>query len=163
MKLPLDILSIRKFLPHRYPFLLVDRITEIHPVFEANGIHATVGTRVVGIKNVTVNEPVFQGHFPHFPIFPGVMLVEAMAQVASFAYYPTYLKENMPDFECILLGVDSARFRKPVMPGDQLVIEATLTRRRGHLWCFSAKISVDAHDVAEAELMANLLPRGSNP
>jgi 3-hydroxyacyl-[acyl-carrier-protein] dehydratase len=133
----LDFERVRKFLPHRSPFLLVDRILEIHPVAHSEGVvpGAGVGTRVVGLKSVTFNEPFFQGHFPEFAIMPGVLILECMAQVASFSVYPSIqatqdqgLKKN---FRCILAGVDSARFRKPVVPGDVLRIETEVTQCRG--------------------------------
>lgn len=159
-KLPID--QIQKFLPHKAPFLLVDRILEIqltHPVSDENPA-SKVGIKVVGIKNVSFNEPHFQGHFPGFSIMPGVLVLEVMAQVASFSVYP-YLEnelETIPGrFQCILVGVDGVRFRRPVTPGDTLRIESTVTKCRGKLWAFSCKGFVDGQVVAEAELMANMV------
>ena len=165
----LNIQEVRQFLPHRTPFLLVDRILEIHPVFgsaessesrDGNIPSAGVGTRVVGLKNVTFNEPYFQGHFPEYPILPGVLMLETMAQVASFSIYPI-LKRSGVDFsrgfQCILAGIDSARFRKPVGPGDTLRIETQVTKSRGgKLYAFECVALVDGQKVSEAEILAHL-------
>ena len=145
--------DILKLLPHRYPFLLVDRIVDMD------------GDRsAMGIKNVAANEPYFQGHFPGFSILPGVLIIEIMAQAASFSVYP-YMAASVAlgvesmarQFQCILVGVDSARFRKPVVPGDTLRIETTVTKCRGRLWAFQCTALVDGQRVAEADLMANLI------
>src|SRR5277367_5001670 len=115
----LDILEIRDILPHRYPFLLVDRILELEP------------ERIVGIKNVTVNEPFFVGHFPDFPVMPGVLIVETMAQVAG-----VLVLSQIPDRKSklvLLASVEQAKFRRPVRPGDQLRIEMKLTRRKASI------------------------------
>ncbi len=157
----LNVNQIQRFLPHRTPFLLVDRILEIHP---AGGTDqpfpsAEVGTRVVGLKNVTFNEPYFQGHFPGFSIVPGVLIIETMAQVASFSVYPSIGKDIdrlSRDFQCILVGIDGARFRKPVVPGDSMRIETVVSKRRGKLWAFQCTVSVEGQKVAEAEILANL-------
>lgn len=158
--------EIQKFLPHRYPFLFVDRILSVDPVYDAKGA-STVGTKVVGIKNITVSEGVFQGHFPGFSIFPGALIIETMAQVSSFSFYPNFAKniaELSDQFQCILVGVDQTRFRKPVTPGDTLRIESEVTRQRGVLWVFRCNAYVGTQLVAEAEIMANLVPNGKvNP
>lgn len=154
--------EIQKFLPHRYPFLFVDRILSIDPVYDANGA-TTVGTKVAGLKNITVSEGVFQGHFPGFSIFPGALIIETMAQVSSFGFYPNFRKSGTDlahNFQCILVGVDQARFRKPVTPGDSLRIESEVTRQRGMLWGFRCEAYVGTQLVAEAEIMANLVPNG---
>lgn len=162
----LSIDEVRKFLPHRSPFLLVDRILEIQLNGPLNGPanQDRVGTKVVGIKNVTYNEPYFQGHFPSFSIMPGVLLIETMAQVASFSLYP-YMAQDPDrlarDFQCILVGVDGARFRRPVVPGDSVRIETTVTKCRGKLWAFKCQASVDGQHVAEAEILANLIANDS--
>jgi beta-hydroxyacyl-ACP dehydratase FabZ len=138
----LDVNEIRRILPHRYPFLLVDRITELEP------------ERIVGIKNVTVNEPFFNGHFPDFPVMPGVLIVEAMAQTAGILVLKT-----IPDRESklvLLVSIDAARFRKPVVPGDQLRIEMSMVRRKGSVAKMAGKATVDGKVVAEAEVMCKL-------
>lgn len=154
--------EIQKFLPHRYPFLFVDRILAIQPVYDDKGM-TTVGTKVTGLKNVSVNEAIFQGHFPGFSIFPGALIVETMAQVSSFGFYPNFKKKGIElagSFQCILVGVDQTRFRKPVTPGDALRIESEVTRQRGMLWGFKCEAYVGTQLVAEAEVMANLVPNG---
>jgi 3-hydroxyacyl-[acyl-carrier-protein] dehydratase len=161
----LNVNQIQRFLPHRSPFLLVDRILEIHPVGDLDQPfpYAPVGTKVVAIKNVSFNEPYFQGHFPGFAILPGVLIVEIMAQSASFSVYPNIVRDLdrlARDFQCILVGVDGARFRKPVVPGDTLRIETEVSKQKGKLWGFQCSAFVDGQKVAEAELLANLM---SNP
>ena len=164
---PLQIDEIRNYLPHRYPFLLVDRVLEIHPVGAIGGgwndpIDNT-GSTVVATKNVSVNEPFFQGHFPEFPIMPGVLLIEMMAQVSCFTLYPWAnrdLAKFVEHYICVLVGVDSARFRKPVVPGDSLRVEAKCTRVRGRLFFFDAVATVDGQKVCEASLLASLNPNG---
>jgi len=158
----LNMNQMQKFLPHRAPFLLVDRVLEIHPVgdLELPPPVAQVGTKVVAIKNVSYNEPFFQGHFPDYAIMPGVLILESMAQTASFSVYPSLMRDGgrfVRDFQCILIGVDGARFRKPVVPGDTLRIETEVVKCRGRLWAFQCSASVDGQKVAEAEIMANLL------
>lgn len=158
----LDIDQIRKFLPHRPPFLLVDRILEIYPKGDIENPYSSedkVGTLVVAQKNISYNEPCFQGHFPHYSIFPGVLLIEVMAQAASFSLYPALernLENLVRNFESILLGVDSARFRRPVVPGDSLRLESEVTRARGQMWGFHVSSIVDRKKVAEVDLLANL-------
>lgn len=159
----LDIDQIQRFLPHRPPFLLVDRILEIHPMGDVDRPPpvAEVGTRVIGLKNCTMNEAHFQGHFPSRAIVPGVLILETMAQVASFSVYPNMVKDLdrlSREFQCILVGVDNARFRRPVVPGDSMRIETEVVRCRGNkLWAFQCQVLVDGQKVAEAELLANLV------
>jgi 3-hydroxyacyl-[acyl-carrier-protein] dehydratase len=134
-----DIMQIRELLPHRYPFLLVDRIVEMEE------------DRVVGIKNVTVNEPFFNGHFPDFPVMPGVLIVEAMAQTAGvlvLSYVPDRKSKTI-----LLAGVENARFRKPVRPGDQLRMEMKILKRKATLAKMSGVATVDGVPVAEAEML----------
>lgn len=162
----LNINQIQKFLPHRSPFLLLDRVLEIHPAgaLDQPPPYAPIGTKVVAIKNVSYNEPYFQGHFPGFAIVPGVLVIESMAQAASFSVYPSMAKDIdrlSKEFQCILVGVDGARFRKPVVPGDTLRIETEVTKCRGKLWVFQCSASVDGQTVAEAEILANLLAQES--
>ena len=159
----LDIDQIRNYLPHRFPFLLVDRVLEIQPHGDLTDLSPAnmVGIKVVALKNVSYNEPFFQGHFPTFSIFPGVLMIEAMAQASSFAVYPYIekdldLKTRSANLECILLGVDGVRFRKPVIPGDALVIESTVAKCRGTIWAFHCVATVDGQKVAEADIMANM-------
>jgi beta-hydroxyacyl-ACP dehydratase FabZ len=132
--------DIMKFLPHRYPFLLVDRIVEL----EAD-------KRIVGLKNVTINEPFFQGHFPGAPVMPGVLIIEAMAQVAGVMIY-----RDLPERERKLIyftGIENAKFRRPVVPGDQLRIEMELLNRRNNFGKMAGRASVDGKPVAEAVVM----------
>jgi 3-hydroxyacyl-[acyl-carrier-protein] dehydratase len=140
----IEIEEIMNILPHDYPFLLVDRIVEIE-----------AGKRVVGIKNVTYNEPFFQGHFPGRPIMPGVLIIEAMAQTAGVLAFKSmpdeYLKKPV-----YFLGMDNVRFRKPVIPGDQLRLELEVTKHRHSIWGFRGKAFVDGKLAAEAELLAML-------
>ena len=158
----LNINQIQRFLPHRSPFLLVDRVLEIHPEgnIDSPPPSANIGTRVIALKNVSYNEPYFQGHFPGFAILPGVLIIETMAQAASFSVYPSMLRDIdrlSKDFQCILVGVDGARFRKPVIPGDTMRIETEVTRCRGKIWAFQCVVTVDGQKVAEAEILANLV------
>lgn len=142
----MNILDIMKVLPHRYPFLLVDKIVEME-----------AGKRVVGIKNVTINEPFFQGHFPGHPIMPGVLIIEAMAQVGG-AF--TMVSNNIgTDKVTYFVGIDNCRFRKPVIPGDVLRIELDLINSRRGIYSFSGKAFVEGVLVAEAELKATFADR----
>lgn len=140
----LNTLDIMKLLPHRYPFLLVDRITEFED-----------GKRIVGTKNVTINEPFFQGHFPGHPIMPGVLILEAMAQVGGiYAFLAKQVGENQVTY---FLGIDRAKFRKPVLPGDVLQLDMELLKTRRGIFCFKGKALVDGKLVAEAELKATFM------
>jgi 3-hydroxyacyl-[acyl-carrier-protein] dehydratase len=139
-----EIKEIMQILPHAYPFLLVDRILEIEP-----------GKRIVGIKNVTYNEPFFTGHFPGRPIMPGVLIVEAMAQTAGVLAFKSIAGKNQKK-PVYFLGMDNVRFRKPVTPGDQLRLELEVTRHRQSIWGFKGKALVDGNLVAEADLLAML-------
>ena len=139
-----DIREIMSLLPHAYPFLLVDRIVELEP-----------GKRIVGIKNVTYNEPFFQGHFPGRPIMPGVLIIEAMAQTAGVLAFKSMPPEDQKR-PVYFLGIDNVRFRKPVIPGDQLRLELEITKHRQAIWGFKGKALVDGTLVTEAELLAML-------
>lgn len=136
----MDIQKIQSLLPHRYPFLLIDRVIESEP-----------GKRLVAIKNVTINEPFFQGHFPTKPVMPGVLLIEAMAQATGLLAMES---ADVPK-EAIyyLVGVDKARFKQPVVPGDQLVFEVEVLKHRRDIWVFAAEARVDGNMVASAEIM----------
>ena len=141
----LDIQAIREILPHRFPMLLVDAILELEE------------ERIVGIKNVTINEPFFVGHFPDFPVMPGVLIVEAMAQVAG-----VLVLKNIPDRRnklVLLASVEEAKFRRPVLPGHQLRIEMRVTRRKASVAKMHGQATVDGVVVAEAELMCKLADR----
>ncbi|MCK4389141.1 MAG: 3-hydroxyacyl-ACP dehydratase FabZ [Desulfobacterales bacterium] len=137
-----DIRKIMELLPHRYPFILVDRIIEVVP-----------DERIVGLKNVTINEPFFQGHFPGTPVMPGVFIVEAMAQAGGILVYASRSEEERKGL-MYFMGIDKARFRKPVVPGDQLVLEVIWTKRRGNVSKMFGKATVDETLVAEAEILA---------
>ena len=154
--------EIQKFLPHRPPFLLVDRVMSIAGpnTMVDDQPKNKLGIKVVAHKNVSMNEPHFTGHFPDFPIMPGVLILETMAQVASFSMYPFMMREDVlrSRFQCVLVGVDQARFRIPVVPGDVLRIETEVTGCRTFLWSFLCHAYVGEKLVAEAKIMANLMP-----
>ena len=167
VEFPLVQKDILAFLPHRHPFLMVDRILDIQGPegMEKEGSKNKIGIRVVGIKQVTATEPHFAGHFPTLPIMPGVLMVETMAQVASFSMYPSMrhlAQDPNHGFQCFLVGVDEARFRVPVTPGDSLRVETEVVSCRSNLWTFECKATVDGKLVAEARIMANLVMAGLN-
>ncbi len=144
----LDIHKVMNFLPHRYPFLMIDRILE----FEAD-------KRVVGMKNVTINEPFFQGHFPGHPIMPGVLLLEAMAQTGGVMALMSLPPEEVPKKVLYFMSIDKAKFRKPVLPGDQVRFELELLKARANIKSFKAVAKVDGAVVAEAEMMAMIVDK----
>ena len=135
----LNQLEIQKMLPHRYPFLLINRIVEIEP-----------NVKAVGLKNVTINEPFFQGHFPRNPIMPGVLIIEAMGQVAGLLAFLSGLKSKSVYF----MSIEKAKFRKPVIPGDQLRLEIKVLKRRNNVWRFFGEALVDDKLVSESEFTA---------
>ena len=138
----LDVKEIFKHIPHRYPFLLVDRIVEIQG-----------GEKIVGIKNVSINEPFFEGHFPNRPVMPGVLICEAMAQVGAILAHAN--RGGMEsDKVFVLTGLDDVKFKRPVEPGDQLRLELTCLKRRGSFWKMQGTASVDGKLVAQAEISA---------
>jgi 3-hydroxyacyl-[acyl-carrier-protein] dehydratase len=141
----MDIVEIMRYLPHRYPMLLVDRVTSFIPA-----------TSIRGFKNVTMNEPFFQGHFPEFPVMPGVLVIEALAQLASILAWRT--AGRMPGDGTLLFfaGIDGARFRRRVLPGDRLMLESDLIRQVRGVGKHAVRALVDGEVVAEAELMAAL-------
>ncbi len=143
----MDIERIMSLLPHRYPFLLVDRVVECTP-----------GESLVACKNVTINEPFFQGHFPHLPVMPGVLIIEALAQACGLLAFAS--EEGGPDADTtfLLVSVDKAKFRKPVVPGDQLMLKASIDRVIRGLWRFGAVAEVAGRKVANAEIM--VAPQG---
>jgi 3-hydroxyacyl-[acyl-carrier-protein] dehydratase len=142
----MDVTEIRELIPHRYPFLMVDRIVELEK-----------GERIVGIKNVTVNESFFQGHFPTKPIMPGVMVCEAMAQVGAI-FAKCSADETNRDKIFLLTGLDRVKFKNAVVPGDQLRIELLTHKRRGGFWKMAGVVSVDGKVVAEGQLSAMEVP-----
>lgn len=147
----IDILGLLKFLPHRYPFLLIDKIVEIDDDNSA-----------VGIKNVTFNEPHFQGHFPGQPVMPGVLIVEAMAQTAGAICIRFVGGDDAP--LVYFMTIDNAKFRKPVVPGDRLEITVRKLKKRGNIWKFACEAKVDGTLVAEAEIAAMMsVPVGKMP
>jgi len=148
MDTPLDSVAIQQILPHRYPFLLVDRITEFVP-----------GERIVGVKQVTVGEPFFQGHFPGAPVMPGVLIVEAMAQVG--AVYALQQIEDRDRKLVLFSGIDNARFRRPVVPGDTLVLTVTPLRVGGRVQKMHGEASVGGQLAAEADIMSVVTDRGA--
>ncbi|MEO5572978.1 MAG: 3-hydroxyacyl-ACP dehydratase FabZ [Gammaproteobacteria bacterium] len=138
----MDICEVLNHLPHRYPFLLIDRVVECVP-----------GKSLVALKNVTYNEPFFQGHFPQRPIMPGVLILEALAQATGILAFRTTETRPTESVLYFLVGIDNARFKQPVEPGDQLILEIDLVRRMRDLWKFSAQAKVGDKIVASAELM----------
>ncbi len=138
----MDINEIMQYIPHRYPFLLVDRVISIKP-----------GKDIVAIKNVTINEPFFVGHFPNQPIMPGVMILEALAQTSAILSFKSDNFKVNDDSVYYLVGIDNARFKKPVVVGDQLVLHATLMRHIKGFWKFTAQAKVGDDIVTEAELI----------
>jgi len=142
----LDVIEIQRLLPHRYPFLLIDRILEVEP-----------GKRIVGIKNVTINEPYFVGHFPGYPIMPGVLILESMAQAGAILVKKSL---NLPEDKLMLfLGANQAKFRKPVVPGDQLRLEVELVNVHSRSVKAKGKAYVDGTLVAEAEVLTMIVDR----
>lgn len=141
----MDIHEVLEHLPHRYPFLLVDRVLECEP-----------GKRILALKNVTINEPFFVGHFPYRPVMPGVLIVEAMAQAAAILSFRTMGKK--PDDKSVYYfgGIDSARFKRPVTAGDQLRLEVSIVRTLRGVWKYAATAKVDDQVAAEAELLCTL-------
>ncbi|MGK5074962.1 3-hydroxyacyl-ACP dehydratase FabZ [Janthinobacterium sp. ZB1P44] len=144
-KKPLDILAIKSLLPHRYPLLLVDRVLD----WEANKF-------ITAIKNVTVNEEFFQGHFPHKPVMPGVLMIEALAQTAALLSFLTMGVKPDENSVVYLVGIDNARFKRPVEPGDQLKMDVEILRVSRGLWKYKAVGSVDGTVALEAEIMCTI-------
>ncbi len=138
----IDINEIKQYIPHRYPFLLVDRIVEIE-----------LGKRVLGLKNVTINEPFFPGHFPHNPVMPGVLIIEALAQAAAVLAFKT--DGTIPDKDAMVYfaSVDNVRFKRPVVPGDQLMLDVEIVRTIRNIWKFKGVARVAGEVATEAEFM----------
>ena len=146
-----NVVDIQNILPHRYPFLLVDRITELTP-----------GEYIEGLKNISISEPVFQGHFPGHPIYPGVMIIEGMAQaggVLAFKSMDVASQEDIENKVVYFMSIDKAKFRAPVTPGDQLIYKIDVIKNKGAVWQLDAKAYVDDKIVAQAELKAMIVDK----
>lgn len=142
METVMNISDIKNYLPHRYPFLLIDRVTELE-----------IGKSITGYKNVTNNEPFFNGHFPEKPVMPGVLIIEAMAQATGLLGFRTMGEEPQENTLYMLVAVNKCKFKQQVVPGDQLVLKAELLKRKGIMWVFDTQALVDGKVVASAELM----------
>jgi 3-hydroxyacyl-[acyl-carrier-protein] dehydratase len=145
MSIQMDIHEILQHLPHRYPFLLIDRVLDCEP-----------GKNIVALKNVTINEPFFPGHYPHHPVMPGVLIVEAMAQAAAILSFKTMGSLPSDDSVYYFVGIDDARFKRPVGPGDQVIFKVEIQSNRRGIWKYGAVAEVDGKVVAEGNLMATL-------
>ncbi|NEW60881.1 3-hydroxyacyl-ACP dehydratase FabZ [Sulfurovum sp. bin170] len=146
-----DVVEIQEILPHRYPFLLLDRVTDMEP-----------NKSIEGYKNVSISEPVFQGHFPGHPIYPGVMIVEGMAQAGGILAFQSYSKDEQADIKnkvVYFMSIDKCKFRAPVTPGDQLIYKLNVIKHRGAIWQLDAKAFVDGKLVAQAELKAMIVDK----
>lgn len=141
----MDVTQIMKYLPHRYPFLLVDRVLELVP-----------NQHIVALKNISMNEPQFPGHFPNHPVMPGVLMIEALAQTAGLLAFKSGGDEIGPNSVVYFVGIDGARFKRPVVPGDQLRMEAKVLRVTRGIWKFAVKGTVEGQVACEAELMCTL-------
>ncbi|MDP3611979.1 MAG: 3-hydroxyacyl-ACP dehydratase FabZ [Rubrivivax sp.] len=141
----LDIQHILRKLPHRYPFLLVDRVLELEK-----------GVRIKALKNVTMNEPFFQGHFPARPVMPGVLMLEALAQAAALLSFESLGSEPGEDTVVYFAGIDNARFKRPVGPGDQLILEATIDRQKAGIYRYKTRATVDGLLAVENDLMSTM-------
>ena len=138
----MDIVEIREYLPHRYPFLLVDRVVELN-----------LGESIVGYKNLTVNEPFFDGHFPDQPVFPGVLLVEAMAQASGILGFKTMDKKPADGSIYYFVGADKLRFKRPCVPGDQVMLRSSIVSNRRGIWKFDVSADVDGKECASATIL----------
>ena len=145
MSIQMNINEIIDLLPHRYPFLLIDRVLSMEP-----------DKSIIALKNVTINEPFFPGHYPHYPVMPGVLIIEAMAQAAALLSFKSMKGKSSEKSVYYFAGIDGARFRQPVVPGDQLIIKATLLRSMRGLYKFKGTAEVNNQLVAEAELMCTV-------
>lgn len=141
----MDIHEILKHLPHRYPMLLIDRVLDVVP-----------GERIVALKNVSINEPFFPGHYPHHPVMPGVLVVEALAQAAALLSFNTMGDKHDEESVYYFVGIDGARFKRPVGPGDQLILEVSIQATKRGIWKYAAQAKVEGKVAAEAELMCTM-------
>lgn len=148
----IDVTQIQKILPHRYPFLLIDRVNELEP-----------NKHIIAYKNVTIGEPIFQGHFPGHPIYPGVMIIEGMAQAGGVLAFNSMSEEGKADASdnkvVYFMSIDRAKFRNPVRPGDRLEYHLSVLKHKGNIWVLDAKAYVDDKLVAEAELKAMIVDK----
>jgi 3-hydroxyacyl-[acyl-carrier-protein] dehydratase len=145
MSITMDIHEVLEHLPHRYPFLLIDRVLEVVP-----------NERIVALKNVTINEPFFPGHYPHHPVMPGVLIIEAMAQASALLSFKSMGTKPDDNSVYYFVGIDNARFKRPVSPGDQLIFKSAITMSRRGMWKFSCTAEVDGQVAAEAELICTI-------
>ncbi len=145
MSTQMDIHEVLNYLPHRYPFLLIDRVLSCEP-----------GKEIVALKNVSINEPFFGGHFPHHPVMPGVLVVEALAQASAILAFKTTGTKSTDDSIYYFVGIDNARFKKPVGAGDQLLLKVSILRTMRGLWKFACIAEVDGQVVAEAEVLCTM-------
>ena len=141
----MDIRQVLEYLPHRYPFLLIDRVVSCEP-----------GKSIVALKNVTINEPFFSGHFPHHPVMPGVLIIEALAQAAAILSFRTMSHKADDKSVYYFVGIDQARFKRPVGPGDTLMLEVELKRHARSIWIFNCAAKVNGAVATEAELMCTI-------
>ncbi|ASM38002.1 MAG: 3-hydroxyacyl-ACP dehydratase FabZ [Campylobacter sputorum] len=144
----IDIVEIQKILPHRYPFLLIDRVIDIVP-----------NESIVAIKNVTIGEQIFQGHFPSHPIYPGVMIIEGMAQAGGVLAFKSMPNEDLSNKVVYFMSIDKAKFRRPIKPGDTIVYKLSALKHRGKIWILKGEAFVDDILVAEAELQAMIMDK----
>lgn len=145
MSITMDIHEVLEHLPHRYPFLLIDRVLEVVP-----------NERIVALKNVTINEPFFPGHYPHHPVMPGVLIIEAMAQASALLSFKSMGTKPDDNSVYYFVGIDNARFKRPVSPGDQLIFKSAITMSRRGMWKFTCTAEVDGQLAAEAELICTI-------
>lgn len=153
MEAVMTIQDILKALPHRFPFLLIDRVVAVHESEPGK----RVGRKITAIKNVTINEPFFTGHFPDAPVMPGVLLIEAMAQAGALAYY----SKSDPPMDVAIVGIRDAKFRRPVVPGDTMTIEAEILKDRTNMILLKCQVLVDGKLATEAEIMAYVGLKGT--
>lgn len=145
MSTTMDIHEVLEHLPHRYPFLLIDRVLEV-----------VANERIVALKNVTINEPFFPGHYPHHPVMPGVLIIEAMAQASALLSFKSMGTKPDDNSVYYFVGIDNARFKRPVSPGDQLIFKSAITMSRRGMWKFTCTAEVDGQLAAEAELICTI-------
>ena len=142
----ISIQEILNLLPHRFPFLMVDKVIALEK-----------GKSITAVKNTTINEPFFQGHFPSYPVMPGVLILEALAQAGGILAYKTEEDDDLKNMLTYFMGIDKARFRKPIFPGSTIVLDVELIKRKQFIWVFHGKASVDGKLCAEADLMASFV------